>query len=185
MPATEFRTSTAVTESAVSETMKRMNATALDLLSRRVEVNRRIRCLQQVMRGLRDLAIKSAFNEHDGPSIDAGYARRRPFAGTTALRHTSRSTPDCRLPNSSTNVVPGLSRACRIALMESGTASLEEIRARILRRGSFSFADFRLANEAITRTLNVMTDDGEICRLEIGSQWVWQRIAMAEVDTYH
>jgi len=81
-------------------------------------------------------------------------------------------------------MLAGLSRACRIALMEAGgAASLAEIRARIVRRGSFSFADSALANTAMLRTLHAMSDAGEIRRLEEGPPSRWQRISpTGEID---
>jgi hypothetical protein len=69
--------------------------------------------------------------------------------------------------------------------MESGgAASPDEIRARIVRRASFSFTNHGLANTAIMQALNVMTDGNEVRRLEVGSQSLCQRIVAArESDT--
>jgi hypothetical protein len=145
------------TQIRVSETVKRVNAKAVDLLSRQAEINRRIRYLRQVMRGLQDLTTRPSFNR-----------------GTMAVQ-SPRVTQGARVHSAD-----GLTRACRIALMEvAGAASLEEIRARIIRRGSFSFTDLELASAAMVRTLNAMTDGGEVCCME-GTERRWQRFAPAE-----
>jgi hypothetical protein len=59
-------------------------------------------------------------------------------------------------------------------------ASLANIRSRIVGRGSFSFPESELANATIIRTLNAMTDEGEIRCVESGPQWLWQRITPTE-----
>jgi hypothetical protein len=65
-----------------------------------------------------------------------------------------------------------------------GAASVDEIRSRIVRRGSFSFSDSAFADTAMIRTLHAMSDAGEIRRLEDGPQSLWQRISPAgEIDT--
>ncbi len=156
MPAIEFQTSSAAIESAVSETVMRMKASARDLLVRRAEINRRIHRIQRVMQGLRALAIPHACNGSDARLAEP------------------------KRENAKREMEPGLSRACRIALLESSVASLEEIRERIARRGSFSFAEPASPDAAIIRTLNLMVEDGEIRCLEIANQTLWQRIATAE-----
>jgi hypothetical protein len=179
MLAIRFQTSPAVSESAVSETAKRVHAKALDLLTRRAEIKRRIRCLQQVIQGLRDLATSATFNGCDTAA---------PARANKRTRHGNNSKPRGRtvgpmrppLPGRSKHLPAGLMRACRIALMETGgTASPDEIRMRIVRRRSFSFADSGFANAAIIRTLNAMGDDGEVRRLGEGFQSLWQRIVPA------
>lgn len=186
MSTTRFQTSSAVSESAVSETAKRVHAKALDLLTRHAEINRRIRCLQQVIQGLRGLATNATFNGCDAvaPAPPRATEQTRPGNNSTPREHTVGqmwSPP----PGRSKHLQAGLTRACRIALMEAGgTASPDEIRTRIVRRGSFSFADSAFADAAIIRTLNSMTDGGEVRRLEDGPQSLWQRIAPArESDT--
>jgi hypothetical protein len=188
MLAIRFQTSPAVSESAVSETAKRVNAKALDLLTRRAEINQRIRCLQQVIQGLRDLATSATFNGCDAaaPARTLKRKRKRTMPGNNSTPR-GRTVGPMRppLPGRSKHLPAGLMRACRIALMETGgTASPDEIRTRIVRRGSFSFADSGFANAAIIRTLNAMGDDGEVRRLGDGFQSLWQRIALArESDT--
>ena len=61
---------------------------------------------------------------------------------------------------SCTQVMPELTRACRIALMESReVASLEEIYARIVRRASFSFEGIKSPLEAIAGVLELLAED--------------------------
>jgi len=73
-------------------------------------------------------------------------------------------------------MLAALSRACRIALMEAEeAASLDEIRSRIDRRGSFTFSDSGFAEVAIGRTLSIMRDNGEIRDVRTGDQTLWQR----------
>jgi hypothetical protein len=177
MPAIRLQTSPTMRQSAVSETVRRVNATALDLLTRRAEINRRIRCLHQVVQGLKDLGSR------DLATITASHANtERPTAeaqtrGNSLREHTGDESLS-PLAGGSKLMLAGLSRACRIALMEAGgAASLDEIRARIVRRGSFSFTDSAFAKTAMLRTLHAMTDNGEIRRLEEGPQSRWQRIS--------
>jgi hypothetical protein len=186
MLAIRFQTPPAVSESAVSETAKRVNAKALDLLTRRAEINQRIRCLQQVIQGLRDLATSATFNGCDAAAPARTRKRKRTMPGNNSTPR-GRTVGPMRppLPGRSKHLPAGLMRACRIALMETGgTASPDEIRTRIVRRGSFSFADSGFANAAIIRTLNAMGDGGEVRRLGAGVQSLWQRIAPSrESDT--
>src|SRR5579863_6923136 len=183
MPAIRFQTTSVVSKSAVSETVRRVNATVLDLLTRRAEINRRIRCLHRVVRGLKDL------NSRDLAAITASRANtERPIAEAETRGNWLRehSGDRSRSPSavSSQRMLAGLSRACRIALMEAGGAAcLDEIRARIIRRGSFSFTDSAFANAAMLRTLHAMNDAGEIRRVEDGPQSRWQRISpTGEID---
>src|ERR1035437_7663803 len=80
MSAIRFQTSSAVSERAVSETANRVHAQAVDLLTRRAEINRRIRCRQQVMQALRDLATNATFKGYgaEGPAPARTTERERP-----------------------------------------------------------------------------------------------------------
>lgn len=61
--------------------------------------------------------------------------------------------------------------------MEAAQAeSLEDIYARIARRGSFAFVNFEYANPALVRVLNAMAEDGEVRLLESGPCRYWERI---------
>jgi len=69
-----------------------------------------------------------------------------------------------------------LRRACRIALLETAEAiPAAEIRARILRRGSFLFLEPNSAVPAILAELNRMADDGEVCFSGAGHDCRWRR----------
>jgi len=70
-----------------------------------------------------------------------------------------------------------LLRACRIALMETDqAASVEEIRSRILRRGSFAVNDLPRATEAIIGALEAMSREGEAISLSDTPTRSWRRI---------
>jgi hypothetical protein len=184
MPAIRFQTSSVETEHAVSETMKRVNAKALALLSRRTEINRRIRYLHKVMKALHDLSTNPSFNGSDGGPPKSAIERTRPVDNSASREPTTdqlRSSHPRQLQPPPT----GLTRACRIAFMEAaGTASADEIRTRIVRRGSFSFSDSGSADAETIRTLTAMTDGGEVRRLAGSPQSLWQLTApVSEGDT--
>jgi hypothetical protein len=187
MPVTRKKSS-AVGARAVSETVKRVNAKVLALLTRRAEINRRIRCLHRVVRGLRDLALNAASDPGRGYPTAAASA-----AGTPNPRQGTEDPSACDasllLENNRERIrshslrrpqpqLAGLSRACRIALMEAGAlSSLEEIRARIDRRGSFMFRDCTGADSETLAALSVMRDEGEIRSIRSdGTHVLWQRI---------
>lgn len=185
-----------VTERALSETVRRVNAKALALLTRRAEINRRIRALHRVVEGLRDLGAKAACLPCDAELAAQRSTTWRPdlvqrqneqqVSSQLAIRDAISSCDDSvgrvrpGLPGRSKHLLAGLSRACRIALMEAeAAASLDEIRSRIDRRGSFAFSGSEFADADITWTLDVMKDSGEICRVKSGAQFLWQRIPPA------
>jgi hypothetical protein len=186
MPSVQSQISPTPTESAVAETVRRVNAQALALLTRRVEINQRIRSLHRVVHGLRDLANHTASDPCDAASttpkrLGTPGSEQRPVKNETCdaklLRGYAVGRMRSRSSRQSKHELAVLSRACRIALMEAGNAtSLDEIRARIERRGSFTFFDHGCANLAITRTLNAMRDSGEIRFVPSASQALWQRI---------
>lgn len=195
MPSVRSKLSSTLTESAVAETVRRVNAQALALLTRRAEINQRIRSLHRVVHGLKDLATNAACDpansrlataDHAGwtPHLEQSKENPETRDGNSSREHTVERIRS-RLPGESKHELVVLSRACRIALMETGNpASLDEIRSRIDRRGSFAFRDSESADAAMTRTLNVMRDSGEVCCVTSGSQPCWQRIApVAEVDS--
>ncbi len=194
MPATRYQISSTVTESAVAETVRRVNAQAFALLTRRVEINRRIRSLHRVVRGLRDLATDGASDHGDAAPATPQSAACTPNAERSKQgleTHDSNSSRQhkagqMRLQSSGCLELHAarLYRACRIALMEAGSAvSLDDIRSRIDRRGSFTFSDSRSADTLITRILNLMTESGEIRCANSGLQLLWQRtLPVHEVD---
>ena len=77
-----------------------------------------------------------------------------------------------------------LRRACRISVMETDeAASAEDIRSRILRRGSFPFKNLEYAAVAIARTLDMMVEAGEVFSLDNGPDRHWKRIRSEERPT--
>jgi hypothetical protein len=77
-----------------------------------------------------------------------------------------------------------LRRACRIAVMEADeAASAEDVRSRILRRGSFPFKNLEYAAVAIARTLDTMVEAGEVFSLDNGPDRRWKRISSEERPT--
>jgi hypothetical protein len=77
-----------------------------------------------------------------------------------------------------------LRRACRIAVMETDeAASAEDIRSRILRRGSFPFKNLEYAAVAIARTLDMMVEAGEVFSVDNGPDRHWKRIRSEERPT--
>ena len=180
MSAIEFQLSPAAIESAVSETVKRMNASAHDLMVRRAEINRRIHRIQRVMEGLRSLALSQTSIRSDARLPQAKHEVNRFGPHDSIRKHANGGAQNRQLLDGAKRTEPGLSRACRIALLESSTASLEEIRERILRRGSFSFAESASADAAIIHALDFMVEIGEIRCVEIANERRWQRIATAE-----
>ncbi|MGA8429530.1 MAG: hypothetical protein WB729_06890 [Candidatus Sulfotelmatobacter sp.] len=180
MSAIELQISPAVIESAVSETVKRMNASAHDLMLRRAEINRRIHRIQRVMEGLRALAVSQTWIGSDARPAEPKHEVNG-FGPHDSIRaRANEAALDLTLLDGAKHREPGLSRACRIALLESSTATLEEIRERIVRRGSFSFADSASADAGLIRTLNFMVEIGEVRCVAIANQKRWQRIATAE-----
>jgi hypothetical protein len=177
MSTARFQTLPDLSESAIAETVKQVNAQALDLLSRRSEINRRIRHLHQVMKGLRHLATRTTCNGSDEtPPTGTAERNRLDDNCTSRARAFRESRPQAKCK--SKNQIEELTRACRIALMEGeGTASTDEIRWRIIRRGSFSFADSRVAEMSILQTLQVMSDGGEVRQVHNNSESLWQRTA--------
>jgi hypothetical protein len=162
MAAIRPESSSASTDSAVSETLRLVTAENLSLLQRRSDINRRIRGLHRLMHRLCDLSHKPALKE------SAGFRNAPDNVAWQAPLLAGRSK----------NSIARLRRACRIALMEAGgVASLDEIRSRIARRGSFSFADYGLSESAIVQTLDLMAAGTEVRCLENGSELIWQRVA--------
>jgi hypothetical protein len=172
MLASGLNASSAAIDTSVSETIKRINASAIDLVAKRSEIDLRIRLVQQVMRGLRYLEARQAFDGSYAQSLDSGRTKEPP-----ARRNSRRRTDDG-------GALPVLTRACRIALMEAeSAASLEEVHTRIIRRGSFLFSDSESSAKAILSALNAMTDRGELRRLDNRDQALWQRIVTTWIST--
>jgi hypothetical protein len=176
---TKHQTPAGASEIAVSETVKQVNAEALDLLIRRRHLSRRILHLKKIMKGLRELATNNKLIGCDSGRTTESRAAERAKHGNDTIpsEHTVRLKESSR-PVRSWALKVALVRACRIALLEAGgTASPDEIRRLIIRRGSFWFADAGSADREIIRTLGAMTDTGEVRPLEDNSRLLWERIA--------
>lgn len=187
MAAIQSETSSTSGESAVFETVRRVNAEALCLLMRRSEINRRIRRLHRLMHGLRHLATKNESSGDNGATQESAAnqpARKKSCCGSGPREQTAIERQPLSAAGFS-NPLGQLRRACRIALMEAGgSASLDEIRSRIVRRGSFSFSDSGLSESAIIQALDLMATNADVRGLEIGPQSVWQHMTPAvEIDT--
>ena len=166
MSVAETSVSSVGNECAVASTVRLVREEAVHLLHRRSELNRRIRELRRLIRGLQYLA---------DPECDERTSVRR-------SEHISAATgTNSHPPVLSRHCSAVLKRACRIALLDAGgAASTEEIQQRIVRRGSFSFADARSASTAILKTLESMTDDGELFCTDSGQHLLWQRTVPAQ-----
>ena len=171
-----FQQSSALNRSVVFEAVQRVESRALELLYKRFEINLRIRSLHKVVNGLRHLATNATSCCPPVPATCATERTKKDNRTSRRGRRTERMQHPLR--GWSPKMQAGLTRACRIALMEAeGTASLDEIHRRILRRESFSFADSTSADAAIIRAMGAMANSGEVRRLEEGSQPRWERIA--------
>lgn len=162
-----------------------MQAELRDLVTRREDLARRILHLRQVMLGLREISSAPTFN-HPGaqpPSL-AGYDS---MTASVPANRTAVSPPGCHLqpsiPCKTDQVNVRLQRACRIALLEAEKpVSLEEICARIVRRGSFSFVNPEYANPFLLQVLNDMAEWGEVHLLESAACSRWERLALKKAQ---
>jgi hypothetical protein len=176
MPTSVLNAPPATIETAVSATIECINASAIDLVAKRAEIDSRIRRLQQVVRGLRYLEARKAFDTRYAQPVDSDPSDADPSEEPPVRRNPRRSRDG--------GAMTALARACRIALMEAESAApLEEIQARIVRRGSFLFSDSESFAETIICTLNAMTDHDELRRFKNGGQLLWQRIVTARPVT--
>ena len=179
MSANRAQRLSSASEGAVSETVKQISAKALELLTRRNEINRRIGFLNNVMKGLQNVPTKTTHISWDLPPTASACAMEAiRSADSTKRRRTELARIASFLRGPTRHVKGELTRACRIALVEAdGRASIDEIRRRIVRRESFLFADPGSAKAAIHKTLKAMTDSGEVRRLDDGSNLLWLRNA--------
>lgn len=139
------------------------------------EISRRIRVLRSTVDALREFEGGPAGDWLDPP---------RPISQTQneAWLHRNVETlpPRARIAGRRTWPRSGCSdlrRACRIALMEiSHPICDEEIYRRVVRRGSFCFADPESAARAIALELSAMVEIGEIRLVPGPFKRLWQRI---------
>jgi len=147
-----------------------MRTELFDLVTQHREIVQRIRSLRKVMHGLQEISA---------PPL---WARQASRAGREKVLIPSSDRRNIGPPASrlcgSTNANIRLQRACRIALMEAeGAASLDEICARIRRRGSFYFATEKCRTADLLQTLEAMARHGDIRQLQRGSLQGWQLMA--------
>jgi len=137
-----------------------------ELLVRREEVAKRIRSLYTAVNALEQFAARSRSN---AAAVPLGTMKEKP------------SLPEMSTANSTEPMddeSPRLRRACRIALLETDEPLSEnEIYARILRRGSFSFANADSVCPAILRELTGMAKIGEVRCFASGSNKTWQQMS--------
>lgn len=161
------------TLASASAIVTQMQTELHTLIARQRELTQRIRSVHRVVRGLREMASTRAFNPL--PSRQQSSPEVSPTAGQ------SQPDPPADLRPTLDPASIVLQRACRIALLEAGTAvSFEEIHERIVRRGSFSFVDLNHARLTLNHVLEVMTHAGEIRIVESGPNRLWERIPQAK-----
>lgn len=132
----------------VFEVLKAASVELRELRDRHTQLTKRIRTLRSTMAALHNL-------QHHRSSTQPSSRQTKP--------EIANAEPD-----------EELRRACRIALMESSEGlTKDEVFARIVRRGSYRFADIVSAKLAIRAELNSMVQEGELeCVTgEFGSKW--------------
>lgn len=145
---------------AISSLVTQLHAELRTLMTRKNEIRGRISSIRQVMLTLSEMPVTTPL-PLTTPIHDPGV---RSFAASPQPRpHRMRQS---------------LHRACRIALMETETpASLDELYARIIRRGSFSFSSQKRATSVLFRMLCIMAQNGEVRLLKNGPNPSWQRLS--------
>jgi hypothetical protein len=146
------------------------------LMTHNNEIRRRIHDIRRVVRGLQQIATSPPLDHlpatpHSSCAAQVEYHLPRPDASAST-----------RPPK---RAITSLQRACRIALMETeAAASLDEIYARILQRGSFPFVRQERAKSILLRVLRVMAQDGEVRLLRGAPCCRWERIPLIREDAY-
>jgi hypothetical protein len=170
--------------SGVESASEVLGAVIHELRELRASYNRvakRIRVLRGAMHALQELDAQSFCDRSEQVAVEIA-SRGRPSEPNTML---ASEEAVCRLPaiqkrSTHNNQNPDLKRACRIALLETANAvSDSELLARIIRRGSFCFADTDSALLAIDEQLTAMAEQGEVLAINNSSQRLWQRISSA------
>jgi hypothetical protein len=134
------------------------------LLQRRNEISRRIQSVHRIVHGLQE-----GVGEHSS----SFHHLQGAFSGEAVENMIKPARRD------STTIL--LKRACRIALMEAQqAASSQEIYSRVLRRGSFSFANFEYGLSSIVWALSILVEDGEAYCFRGMPEWRWQRTTRSE-----
>jgi hypothetical protein len=150
------------------------------LLARREKIRERIQNLHQVLYGLQWIG---RLDTDDLRSESPNPASRRRTNHTTSSGIAVDEHAQLRswVRSKANSAHPRLRRACRIALLEGqAAASVKEIYARIVRRGSFPFDSLRLAHALVASALHIMTEEGEIRCFNNVTPWRWRRIIRPE-----
>lgn len=163
---------------SVLEVVKAAGLELRELRARHRAVTKRIRNLRIAVGALRQMKMR-------GISSRMVQASR-----TSRLERTFQAVE--RLPKDEANpILPtrdiaslrnrDLRRACRIALLETTEPILlDEVYARIVRRGSFFFSSADIAAWAIGKELNAMAAEGEVHQVDAASKRRWQRISLID-----
>jgi hypothetical protein len=170
----------AADKNAVVQTFLQVNETMIDLCLERDKINRRIRSLRRLIRGLRNLAGKGADNRRSSEE----FSHRLTF-GTEDHDFTDEQSGPALCSLASCSQKSGsLRRACRIAIFEAGgVASLEDIYSRIVRRGSFTFPNPTFARAELLKILHAMVHAKEICRIDHGLQISWSNLDVSPIQS--
>jgi len=159
---------------SVSEVLKIASTELRELRAHYRTVTQRIRKLRIVVDALRELGGHSVAFEMESKKPSSEHALDRRSSVTTVPEEKFRQ--ENKTPRKIRRPSPDLRRACRIALLEKfESVSIEEVYQRIVRRGSFAFANADRAMPAIVEELNALANDGELRRIEAASGMSWQR----------
>ena len=151
----------------LSDVVTQLRMELHNLRTNEKELRRRIHSINQVLRGLQDMTAN--------PAVESAPTNPQPQAVVPDRVEPSLPAGARRLSN---QMMASLQRACRIALLEApGALSLEEVYARIVRRGSFPFANLEQASPSLIEVLGDMARDREIRCLESDACCHWERIA--------
>ena len=167
---------------SVSAVMELLAAELDSLLARREEIRERIQNLHQVLYGLQWIGRLDT-DDPRSESPKPASRRRTNHTTSSAIAVDEHPTGELRswVRSKANYAHPALRRACRIALLEGqAAASVKEIYARIVRRGSFPFDNLRLAHALVAWALHIMTEEGEIRCFKNVTPWRWQRIIKPE-----
>ncbi len=138
----------------VLEVLKAASVELRELRDRQMQLTKRIRTVRSTMTALQNLR-----QVRQNPAD--------PLERQLMKRMAEGNEPDQELR-----------RACRIAMLESPEGlTKEEVLARIVRRGSYHFANVASAKTVIRKELNAMVEEGELECEACESGWKWKRIA--------
>lgn len=134
---------------------ERVNAELHELLRVRQEIEERMRSLSHTLLGLQlGVGQRTQGSLSPRPPLRTGGSRSAARIATDGADMAVHRAGRIRLRGGRSR----LKRACRIALLEAGSAaSPEEIYKRIVRRGSFCFHEIEAPIQAVARVLASLT----------------------------